>query len=85
MTPAEREQNIFNGLILDPGDARLRMAHPTPVTFSVNPEMTFTVEYPPATPECFAARHTELQIEKTASVDGPIPASRSPTRWKSRT
>ena len=36
-------------------------------------EVTFEVDYPPATPTCFVARHTEVQIEKTASVERTEP------------
>ena len=73
MTPEEREEFVFNGLILDPSTLDYAWRNPTTVTFSVNPEVSFTVEYPPATPECFVARHTELQIEKTASVENTDP------------
>ena len=85
MSPEERAEFVFNGLILDPSTLDYAWRNPTTVTFSVNPEVSFTVEYPPATPECFVARHTELQIEKTASVAQTDPGSRSPTRWTSRT
>jgi uncharacterized repeat protein (TIGR01451 family)/LPXTG-motif cell wall-anchored protein len=73
MTPQEREDNIFNGLILDPSTLNYAWRNPSTVTFSVNPEVTFTVDYPEATPECLVARHTEVQIEKTASVKNTDP------------
>ena len=73
MTPDERAQFVFNGLILDPSTLDYAWRNPTTVTISVNPEVTFEVEYPPATPTCFVARHTELTIEKTASVERTDP------------
>ncbi|WP_156378892.1 VWA domain-containing protein [Microbacterium sp. Root61] len=68
MTPAQQESDVFNGLILDSSELDYAWRGATTVKLSVNPEMTFTLEYPPATPECFVARHTEVQIEKTASA-----------------
>lgn len=68
MTPAEQAQFVFNGLILDPSELDFAWRGNTEITISVNPELTFSTGYPPATPACFVARHTELQIEKTASV-----------------
>ncbi|MGC5172894.1 hypothetical protein ACLQ2Q_19830 [Microbacterium sp. DT81.1] len=73
MTPQERADNVFNGLILDPSELNYAWRNPTTATISVNPEMTFEVEYPDATPECFVARHTEVQVEKTASVKSTDP------------
>lgn len=64
---------IFNGLILDASELDYAWRNGTTVVLSVNPSMTFDVEYPPATPECFVARHTEVQIEKTASVEKSEP------------
>lgn len=70
MTPAEQAQNVFNGLILDPSEIDFGWREPTTVTFTVNPELTFdAVVYPVATEDCYVARHTEVQIEKTASVE----------------
>ena len=45
----------------------------TTVTFEVNPTLEFHISYPPATPECFAARNSEVVIEKTASVEKTEP------------
>ncbi|WP_235566796.1 LPXTG cell wall anchor domain-containing protein [Microbacterium sp. Root61] len=73
MTPADEEEMIFNGLIFDPSELDYAWRNTTTVVLSVNPSMTFTVEYPDATPECFVARHTEVQIEKTASVEKTDP------------
>ncbi|KRA25640.1 hypothetical protein ASD65_15350 [Microbacterium sp. Root61] len=73
MTPTDEEEMIFNGLILDPSELDYAWRDTTTVVLSVNPSMTFTVEYPDATPECFVARHTEVQIEKTASVEKTDP------------
>ncbi|MHC2997818.1 MSCRAMM family protein, partial [Microbacterium sp. HJ5] len=60
---------VFNGLILDPSELDFAWRGQSTVTFEVNPTLTFDVEYPSETTACFQARHTEVQIEKTASVD----------------
>lgn len=73
MTPAQQAEFIFNGLILDPSELDFAWRGNTEVTLSVNPSETFSTSYPPATPECFVARHTEVQIEKTASVEKTEP------------
>ncbi|WP_243075619.1 SpaA isopeptide-forming pilin-related protein [Microbacterium sp. SS28] len=64
---------VFNGLILDPSELDYAWRFNSQVTLSVNPEMTFAVAYPPASPECFVARHSDVQIEKTASVEKTDP------------
>jgi uncharacterized repeat protein (TIGR01451 family) len=64
---------VFNGLILDPAVLDYSWRFDTTVTLSVNPEMSFTVSYPPASPTCFVARHSDVQIEKTASVEKTDP------------
>ena len=71
----------------DPGRqrARLRVARAVDVVISVNPEMTFAVEYPAASPECFQARHSDVQIEKTASKERMTPGRPSRTRSLPRT
>lgn len=68
IAPEDVPDYIFNGLILDDSELDYAWRLGSTVTFTVNPELVFTTEYPPATPECFVARHTEVQIEKTASV-----------------
>ncbi len=73
MTPAERAQDIFNGLILDPSVLDYSWRNPSTVTISVNPSTTFAVTYPPASPACHVARHSDVQIEKTASVQTTDP------------
>lgn len=73
MTPEDQAAFVFNGLILDPSELDYSWRLDTTITFTVNPELTFTTSYPPATPACFVARHTELQIEKTASVEKTQP------------
>ncbi|MFE5407345.1 VWA domain-containing protein [Microbacterium sp. NPDC056569] len=73
MTPAQQDEFVFNGLILDPSELDFAWRGNTEVTLSVNPSQTFSTSYPPATPECFVARHTEVQIEKTASVEKTEP------------
>ncbi|MGU3647046.1 VWA domain-containing protein [Microbacterium sp. C23T] len=73
MTPAQQAEYVFNGLILDPSELDYSWRYNTEVTISVNPSETFSTSYPPATPECFVARHTEVQIEKTASVERTEP------------
>jgi uncharacterized repeat protein (TIGR01451 family)/LPXTG-motif cell wall-anchored protein len=73
MTPEEQAQYVFNGLILDPSELDYSWRLGSTVTFSVNPTLEFAVEYPVATAECFVARHSDVQIEKTASVEKTDP------------
>jgi len=75
MTPAEQDEFVFNGLILDPSELDYSWRLGSTVTFSVNPTLEFAVEYPPASPECFVARHSDVQIEKTASVEKTDPGA----------
>jgi len=75
MTPEEEAQYVFNGLILDPSELDFAWRLPTTLTFTVNPSLSFTTAYPPATPDCFVARHSNVQIEKTASVEKTAPGS----------
>ncbi|TDN90595.1 VWA domain-containing protein [Microbacterium sp. BK668] len=69
MTAADRLNLVYNGLILDDSELDYAWRGASTVTLSVNPELTFEVEYPPATPECVQARHSTVEIEKTASVE----------------
>ena len=71
--PADAGDFVFNGLILDPSELDYSWRLQSTVTFSVNPTLEFSVEYPPASPECFVARHSDVQIEKTASVEKTEP------------
>lgn len=73
MTPEQQADYVFNGLILDPSELDFAWRGVTDITFTVNPTLEFSTAYPPATPECFVARHTEVQIEKTASVERTEP------------
>ncbi len=66
---------VFNGLILDDSELDYAWREPSTVTFTVNPELVFAVEYPDATPECAVARHSNVQIEKTASVEKTDPGA----------
>ncbi|MFK4834628.1 SpaA isopeptide-forming pilin-related protein [Microbacterium sp. ZW T2_14] len=75
MTPEEQAEFVFNGLILDPSELDYSWRLGSTVTFSVNPTLEFAVEYPPASPECFVARHSDVQIEKTASVEKTDPGA----------
>ncbi|WP_169580740.1 SpaA isopeptide-forming pilin-related protein [Microbacterium thalassium] len=68
MTPEQQALFVFNGLILDPSELDFDWRGTTTITIEVNPTLVFEADYPPATPECFSARHTELEIEKTASA-----------------
>ena len=68
MTPAQESEMIFNGLILDPSELDYAWRNATTVVLSVNPSVTFAVTFPDVTSECFVARHTEVRIEKNASV-----------------
>ncbi|MGZ0711774.1 DUF7927 domain-containing protein (plasmid) [Coraliomargarita sp. W4R53] len=73
MTAAEQSQYVFNGLIVDPSELDFAWSEATSITFSVNPELTFTTAYPAVTPDCAVARHTEVTVEKTASVERSEP------------
>ncbi|GAA5200747.1 VWA domain-containing protein [Microbacterium jejuense] len=73
MTPEQQAQFVFNGLILDPSELDYSWRLNTEITFTVNPTLTFSTSYPAATPQCFVARHTEVQVEKTASVEHTEP------------
>ncbi|MEV5071036.1 DUF11 domain-containing protein [Microbacterium sp. LMI12-1-1.1] len=75
MTPEEQAEFVFNGLILDPSELDYSWRLGSTVTFSVNPTLEFAVEYPEATPECSVARHSDVQIEKTASVEKTDPGA----------
>lgn len=76
MTPEQQEQFVYNGLILDPSELDFAWREGSTVTFSVNPELVFETSYPDATPEdCSVARQTEVQIEKTASVEKTEPGT----------
>lgn len=68
MTPAEAAEFVFNGLILDPSEIDFAWRGNTTIEFSVNPELTFNASYPPATAGCGVARHTQVEVEKEASV-----------------
>ncbi len=67
--PADAGFFVFNGLILDPSELDFAWRGQSTVTFEVNPTLTFTVEYPTETGACVQARHSDVQIEKTASAD----------------
>lgn len=73
MTPEEEADWIFNGMILDPSELDYAWRLDSTVTFSVNPEVSFTAVYPEALPECAVARHSEVEVEKTASVEKAMP------------
>jgi uncharacterized repeat protein (TIGR01451 family)/LPXTG-motif cell wall-anchored protein len=73
MTPAQQAEWIFNGLILDPSELDYAWRLDSTATFTVNPALAFTVEYPAVTEGCAVARHTEVQIEKTASIQRTQP------------
>jgi uncharacterized repeat protein (TIGR01451 family)/LPXTG-motif cell wall-anchored protein len=73
MTAQEIEDKIYNGLILDDSELDYAWRFDSTVTFSVNPEITLDASYPPASAECFVARHSDVQIEKTASVEQTEP------------
>ncbi|MDY0910334.1 LPXTG cell wall anchor domain-containing protein [Microbacterium sp. CFBP9034] len=75
MTLEQQREFVFNGLILDPSELDYSWRLGSTVTFTVNPTLVFELEYPPASPECFVARHSEVQIEKTASVEKTEPGA----------
>ena len=66
----------FSGLIFDEETPDFPWRGETTVTFSVNPEVTFTSTYPPATPDCAIERAPDIEITKTASTDLTAPGSR---------
>ncbi len=73
MTPEQQSQYVYNGLILDPSELDFAWRQPSTVTFAVNPEVSTTVTYPAATADCVQARHSTVEIEKTASVAKAMP------------
>ena len=73
MTPAEQALYVYNGLIVDPSELDFAWRLNTQITFTVNPTLVFQAAYPPATPECFQARHTTVEVVKTASVQKSDP------------
>ncbi|WP_402840253.1 VWA domain-containing protein [Microbacterium sp. GXS0129] len=66
MTPEQVASHVYNGLILDDSELDYAWRGETTITFSVNPTLTFTTGYPPATPSCAVPRHTKLAIDKIA-------------------
>jgi uncharacterized repeat protein (TIGR01451 family)/LPXTG-motif cell wall-anchored protein len=75
ISAADQANYIFNGLILDDRELDYAWRLGSTVTFSVNPELVFSTEYPAATPDCAVARHSNVQIEKTASVEKTDPGA----------
>lgn len=74
MTPEQQAQFVYNGLILDPSELDFAWREGSTVTFTSNPSISFPVSYPAATPEdCAVARQSDVQIEKTASVERTEP------------
>lgn len=73
MTPEQQAEFVINGLILDPTELDYAWRLNTDVTFTVNPTLEFSLAYPAAVEGCGVARHTEVQIEKTASVEKTDP------------
>lgn len=73
--PEDVADYIFNGLILDDSELDYAWRLGSTITFTVNPTLVFTTEYPAATPDCFVARHSDVQIEKTASVEKTDPGA----------
>ena len=73
MTPAQQAEYVYNGLILDPSTLDFAWREPSTVTFSVNPSLSTTVSYPPASEDCYQARHSTVGIEKTASTQKAMP------------
>ncbi|QKJ20344.1 SpaA isopeptide-forming pilin-related protein [Microbacterium hominis] len=75
MTPEQQEEFVFNGLILDPSALDFAWRGASTMTFTVNPVLTFSAQYPPETPGCEVARHSDVQIEKTASAERTDPGA----------
>ncbi|MDR7113588.1 putative repeat protein (TIGR01451 family)/LPXTG-motif cell wall-anchored protein [Microbacterium trichothecenolyticum] len=75
IAPEDVNDYVFNGLILDDSELDYTWRLGSTVTFTVNPELAFAVEYPEATPGCAVARHSNVQIEKTASVEKTDPGA----------
>lgn len=73
MTPAQQVEYVYNGLILDPSTLDFAWREPSTVTFSVNPSLSTTVSYPPASEDCYQARHSTVEIEKTSSTQKAMP------------
>ncbi|MBD8023807.1 SpaA isopeptide-forming pilin-related protein [Microbacterium gallinarum] len=66
---------VYNGLILDPSELDFAWRGESTLTFSVNPTLTFDVAYPTDLTLCAQARHTQVEIEKTASVQNTAPGA----------
>ncbi|MBW9095645.1 DUF11 domain-containing protein [Microbacterium jejuense] len=75
ISAADQPDYIFNGLILDDSELDYAWRLGSTITFTVNPELVFSTEYPAATPDCAVARHSDVQIEKTASVGKTDPGA----------
>ena len=73
MTPEDQAKFVYNGLIVDPTELDYAWRFDTLIEFSVNPTLVFAASYPPPTPECFQARHTNVEVVKTASVQKSDP------------
>ncbi|KAA9147114.1 VWA domain-containing protein, partial [Microbacterium lushaniae] len=73
MTPEQQAQFVVNGQILDPGETDFAWRGPTTLTLTVNPVLTFQIAEMPAGGDCTAARHSEVRIEKTASLERTAP------------
>ncbi|WP_214468403.1 SpaA isopeptide-forming pilin-related protein [Microbacterium flavescens] len=71
--PEDARFFVYNGLILDPSELDFAWRGESTVTFEVNPTIAFDVEYPTATGACFQARHSQVEIVKTASVENTKP------------
>ena len=73
MTPAQQSEYVYNGLILDPSTLDFAWREPSTVTFSVNPSLSTTVTYPATSEGCVQARHSTVEIEKSASTKRAMP------------
>ncbi|HEY6738580.1 MAG TPA: hypothetical protein VI076_06985, partial [Actinopolymorphaceae bacterium] len=66
---------VYNGMVLDTSYPTYPWRFGTTVTISVNPTLTISASYPPASPNCAVPRSADLIIDKTASVEETAPGA----------
>ena len=75
MTPEQQAAYVVNGLIVDPSEADYAWRGATTLTLTVNPSQTFRIPAMPTGGDCTAARHSDVTIQKTASVERVSPGA----------
>ncbi|WP_345803471.1 SpaA isopeptide-forming pilin-related protein [Microbacterium sp. AZCO] len=75
MTADEIPAKVYNGLILDNAEPDYAWRGASTITFEVNPVIAFDVEYPGPELGCVQARHSNVEIDKNASVANTAPGN----------